>query len=85
MKICFGQFFLKRSSRRAEADATKQTVLSFQEVAVGHKRKVVIKSNLPSLSLQTAKFFLFKRVSKTNQRFKSVRTEARHRQNVLLH
>ena len=34
-------FFLKWSSRRAEKDATKQKVLSFQEV--GQKRKMVIK------------------------------------------
>ena len=54
--------FWKSSSRQAEKDATKQKVLSFQEV--GQKRKTVIKNNLSlaSFTLQTAKFFSLKRL-----------------------
>ena len=55
-------FFFKWSFWRAEKDATKQKVLSFQEV--GQKRKMVV----PSLTLQTSKFFPLKRVLK-NYRF----------------
>ena len=39
--ILIGQFFWKLSSQRAEKDATKQKVVSFQEVS--QKRKMVIK------------------------------------------
>ena len=42
-------FFWKWSSRRAESDATKQKILSFQEV--GQKRKIVVKIEFTPLSL----------------------------------
>ena len=52
------------ASRRAEKDATKQKVLSFQ--IVGQKRKMVVKIEFTplSLALQTAKFVPLKMVLK---------------------
>ena len=43
------KFFLKWSFRRAESDATKQKILSLQEV--GQKRKIVVKIEFTPLSL----------------------------------
>ena len=48
-KSVLDNFFWKWSSRRAEKDATKQKVLSFQEI--GQNRKIVIKSEFTPLSL----------------------------------
>ena len=49
-KVRFGQiFFWKWSSWRAKSDATKQKILSFQEV--GQKRKIVVKIEFTPLSL----------------------------------
>ena len=42
-------FFWKWSSRRAESDATKQKILSLQEI--GQKRKMVVKIEFTPLSL----------------------------------
>ena len=48
-KVRFGQFFSKWSSRRAVSDATKQTILSFQEI--GQKCKMMVKIKFTPLSL----------------------------------
>ena len=48
LKVCFGQFFLKLSSRRAEKNAVKREVQFFQEN--GQKCKIVIKIEFTPLS-----------------------------------